>query len=55
MVDTAGLGEDCARGWAVVRMMDNAVSELLEAERNGSSPDDDWVITAVTVAKAVQD
>jgi streptomycin 6-kinase len=55
LVDVAGLDEDRARDWVVVRMMDNAVWELAEAERAGRQPDDDWLTTMITVAKAVQD
>ena len=55
IVDTAGLEEDRARDWVVVRMILNATGELLAARRTGGAPDDAWLTTAVTVAKAVQD
>jgi streptomycin 6-kinase len=55
LVDVAGLDEDRARDWVVVRMMENAVWELAEAERAGRRQEDDWLTTMITVAKAVQD
>jgi streptomycin 6-kinase len=55
LVDVAGLDEDRARDWVVVRMMENAVWELGEAERAGRRQEDDWLTTMITVAKAVQD
>jgi streptomycin 6-kinase len=55
LVDVAGLDEDRARDWVVVRMMDNAVWELAEAQRVGRRPEEDWLTTMITVAKAVQD
>ncbi|MDO9458089.1 aminoglycoside phosphotransferase family protein [Nocardioides sp.] len=50
VVDTAGLDEDRARDWVVVRMLHQALDELEETE-----PDGDWITRCVTVAKAVQD
>jgi streptomycin 6-kinase len=55
IVDTAGLDEERARDWVVVRMMANAVEELVEPKRPGTEPDQDWLTTSVTIAKAVQD
>jgi streptomycin 6-kinase len=55
LVDVAGLDADRARDWVVVRMMDNAVWELAEAQRVGRRPEEDWLTTMITVAKAVQD
>ncbi|WP_307787485.1 aminoglycoside phosphotransferase family protein [Mycolicibacterium sp. S2-37] len=49
-VDAAGLDEDRARAWVVVRMVHNAMWELTEAAR----PDTDWLTVCVAVAKAVQ-
>ncbi len=49
-VDAAGLDEDRARDWVVVRMLHNALWELEEV-----SPDAGWITRCVTVAKAVQD
>jgi streptomycin 6-kinase len=49
-VDAAGLDEDRARDWVVVRMLHNAMWALDETE-----PDTDWITRCVTVAKAVQD
>ncbi|GAA1968448.1 streptomycin 6-kinase [Nocardioides panacihumi] len=50
LVDAAGLDEDRARDWVVVRMLVNVKDELVE---NGA-PDRDWVTTMLTIAKAVQ-
>jgi streptomycin 6-kinase len=55
LVDVAGLDEDRARDWVVVRMMDNVVWELAEAERANRQREGDWITTMITVAKAVQD
>ena len=56
LVDTAGLDEERARDWVVVRMMANAVSRLLgPPELDRGMPDEDWFTLCVTVAKAVQD
>ncbi len=56
LVDTAGLDEDRARDWVVVRMMHNAMWRL--AEEPGTrrvTPTADFLTTCVTIAKAVQD
>ena len=50
LVDTAGLDERRARGWAVLRVVLNAVMELAEPE-----PDREWITRSITIAKAVQD
>lgn len=50
LVDTAGLDEDRARDWVVVRMVLNAFWATREAV-----PDRDWITRCVTLAKAVQD
>lgn len=52
LVDAAGLDEDRARAWVVVRMLVNALWELQE---HPTTPDRTWLTTCVTVAKAVQD
>ena len=50
LVDTAGLDEDRARAWTVLRLVVLGLEQLEE-----QTPDtDDLVTTAVTVAKAVQ-
>ena len=46
VVDAAGLDEDRARDWVVLRMVVNAM---------GEPGDGDWVTRCVTVAKSVQD
>ena len=51
-VDAAGLDEDRARDWVVVRMVHNAMWEI---EDHPESPDDDYLTMCVTIAKAVQD
>ncbi|MGH3499117.1 MAG: aminoglycoside phosphotransferase family protein [Nocardioidaceae bacterium] len=62
VVDAAGLDEERARDWVVVRMMHNAMWQVLDASAPGlvgrrrlSAEDVDAVNTSVTVAKAVQD
>ena len=50
IVDTAGLDEDRARDWTVLRLMAFALQQLDEP----TPESDDLVTTAVTVAKAVQ-
>lgn len=56
IVDTAGLDEDRARDWVVVRMVNNAVEQLLApVEIDPELSDDDWFTLCVTIAKAVQD
>lgn len=52
VVDAAGLDEDRARDWTVVRMVHNA---LWEVEDHPDAPDEDYLTMCVTVAKAVQD
>jgi streptomycin 6-kinase len=56
LVDAAGLDEDRARDWVVVRMLDLAVSRLLGPPAlHRGMPDADWFTLCVTIAKAVQD
>jgi streptomycin 6-kinase len=56
LVDTAGLDEQRARDWVVVRMMNNAAWRLLDpAETDRDPPDEQWLTMCVTIAKAVQD
>ncbi|MEI5674548.1 MULTISPECIES: aminoglycoside phosphotransferase family protein [unclassified Nocardioides] len=50
-IDAAGLDEDRARDWVVVRMLHQALWELEEPR----SPDKGWLTTCVTIAKAVQE
>jgi streptomycin 6-kinase len=50
-VDAAGLADDRARAWVVVRMVHNAMWELTGSE----SADHAWLTTCIAVAKAVQD
>lgn len=49
-VDAAGLDEDRARDWVVVRMLHNVLWALEDGD-----PDRDWLTTCLAVAKAVQD
>ncbi len=49
-VDAAGLDEDRARDWVVVRMLDHVLRALED-----DVPDRSWLTTCVTVAKSVQD
>jgi streptomycin 6-kinase len=66
LVDAAGLDEDRARAWVVVREVLNAMWALQDAarEHRGRAPvpasgltaqDRAWVTMCVTIAKAVQD
>ncbi|HET9499329.1 MAG TPA: aminoglycoside phosphotransferase family protein [Marmoricola sp.] len=56
LVDTAGLDEDRARDWVVVRMMNQATWRLLDPpERSRSLPDEEFLTMCVAIAKAVQD
>jgi streptomycin 6-kinase len=52
LVDTAGLDEDRARDWVVVRMLANA-ADALSGREPGRPPG--WTTTCIAVAKAVQD
>jgi streptomycin 6-kinase len=57
VVDTAGLDEDRARDWVVVRALHNAYWSVDDARTLGrdlTREDRDWITTMVTVAKAVQ-
>ena len=53
LVDTAGLDEDRARDWVVVRMVHNAMWELEDHPRPATDPD--WLTSCIAIAKAVQD
>jgi len=58
MVDAAGLDEDRARDWVVVRSIINAHWAVEDAERAHRGLEDDeqaWIKLCVTTAKAVQD
>ncbi len=58
LVDAAGLDEDRARDWVVVRMVHNAHWALEDAgrQRRGLTDEErDWLTTCITIAKAVQD
>jgi len=52
LVDTAGMEEERARDWVVVRMMANALDALSHPDAGYPA---DWVTTCIAVAKAVQD
>ena len=58
IVDAAGLDEERARDWVVVRMVLNANWSLEDAraeDRGLSAQDAEWITQCVTIAKAVQD
>jgi streptomycin 6-kinase len=55
LVDAAGLDEDRARDWVVVRMMHNAMWWLADDHGRPVTGTDDYLTVCVTVAKAVQD
>ncbi len=50
IVDTAGLDEDRARDWVVVRMVLNASWDVIDGD-----PDEEWLTKCFTIAKAVQE
>jgi streptomycin 6-kinase len=50
LVDAAGLDEERARDWVVVRMIHNASWAVIDGE-----PDEDYLTMCFTIAKAVQD
>ena len=50
LVDVAGLDEDRARDWVVVRMIHNASWAVIDGE-----PDEDYLTMCFTIAKSVQD
>jgi streptomycin 6-kinase len=52
VVDAAGLDEERARDWVVVRMLHNAMWEL---EDNPTTPDAEYLTMCIAIAKAVQD
>lgn len=51
VVDEAGLDEERARDWVIVREMVNILWEL----EDSGTPDRDWITTALAIVKAVQD
>jgi streptomycin 6-kinase len=51
LVDAAGLDEDRARAWVIVRTMHNAMWQLQEGPR----ADPKWLTMSISIAKAVQD
>lgn len=58
VIDTAGLDEDRARDWVIVREMHNAlwaIQDATAARRRLAAEDQEWITRAVTIAKAVQD
>jgi streptomycin 6-kinase len=58
LVDAAGLDEERARDWVVVRMVLNAgwtVQESRRAGRRLSAEEQDWVTRCIAITKAVQD
>jgi streptomycin 6-kinase len=58
LVDTAGLDEDRARDWVVVRMVINANWSVEDAQRAGRDLDAEereWITRCLAICKAVQD
>jgi streptomycin 6-kinase len=55
VVDAARLDEDRARDWVVVREVHNAMWTFHDTGGALTSEDQDWITTAVAIAKAVQD
>ena len=57
IVDTAGLDEDRARAWVVVRMVLNAFWSIEDAQRCGrrlTTDERDWITRCILITKAVQ-
>ena len=57
LIDAAGLDEDRARDWVVVRMVLNAHWSVEDAQRADRAPDEgerDWITRCIAIAKAVQ-
>jgi streptomycin 6-kinase len=58
LVDHAGLDEERARDWVIVRMVINANWAIEDAQRAGRDLDDEeraWITRCVAITKAVQD
>ena len=57
LVDHAGLDEERARDWVVVRMLDNALWRLAgrPTASSGSRRTDEYLTMCIAIAKAVQD
>lgn len=58
VIDAAGLEEDRARDWAVVRMVLNAHWSVADARRANRALDvneQDWITRCIAIAKAVQE
>lgn len=58
LVDAAGLDEERARDWVVVRMIINAHWSIEDAQRLGQplgADDHEWITRCIAIAKAVQD
>jgi streptomycin 6-kinase len=55
LIDAAGLDEERARDWVVVRMVNNAAWPLLDPSVELAVSQEDWLTLCVTIAKAVQD
>lgn len=58
VIDAAGLDEDRARDWVVVRMVLNAhwsVADAQRADRALDADEQDWITRCIAIAKAVQE
>jgi streptomycin 6-kinase len=58
LVDAAGLDEDRARDWVIVRMVLNANWSVEDAQRAGRALDaeeQEWITRCIAIGKAVQD
>jgi len=51
LVDGAGLDEDRARDWVILRMMVNVKGEV----EDNNAPDREWITAMLSIAKAVQE
>lgn len=58
VIDAAGLDEDRARDWVIVRMVLNAhwsVADAQRASRTLDADEQDWITRCIAIAKAVQE
>ena len=58
LIEHAGMDEDLARDWVVVRMVINANWSVQDAQRAGrglTAEERDWITLCIAVTKAVQD
>lgn len=55
LIDRAGMDEDRARDWVVVRAMTNVSWQLVDPRHRLTEHERSWITRCITIAKAVQD